>query len=81
MSISCHWLLVGDVVQGTLLKRHLISKRPGPDGRVEYFGWQDLYVGNELTFYGRCVWLWPFAWDAIAPPAVIPGVGVCAARF
>ena len=43
------------VVQGTLLKRHLIAKRAASGDDVEYFGWQDLFVGNEVTFYGRCV--------------------------
>lgn len=39
--------------QGTLLKRHRIAKRAGADGSVDYYGWQDLVVGNEITFYGR----------------------------
>ena len=39
--------------QGTMLKRHLIGKRPVAEGDSEYFGWNDLFVGNEVTFYGR----------------------------
>ena len=40
-------------VQGTMLKRHLIAKRAASGADVEYFGWQDLFVGNEITLYGR----------------------------
>jgi hypothetical protein len=38
-----------------MLKRHLISKRPSVVGDVEYYGWQDFFVGNEVSFYGRFV--------------------------
>lgn len=39
--------------QGTMLKRHRIAKRAGAGGDVEFYGWQDLFIGNEVTFYGR----------------------------
>jgi hypothetical protein len=39
--------------QGTMLKRHLIAKRASAGEDVQYFGFQDLFVGNEVTFYGR----------------------------
>lgn len=41
------------LLQGTMLKRHRISKSVTPTGDVEYYSWQDLVIGNEVTFYGR----------------------------
>ena len=34
--------------QGVFLKRHRVPKSPG-----EFYAWQDLSIGTEITIYGR----------------------------
>jgi hypothetical protein len=43
------------LLQGTILKRQRVPKRATTTGEVEYFSFTDLAIGNEVTFYGRCV--------------------------
>ena len=40
--------------QGTMLKRHRVAKRADSvTGDVDFYGWEDLFIGNTVTFYGR----------------------------
>lgn len=66
LTLACVCLCL--CVQGTLLKRHRIAKRSVPGAEPEYYTWEDLVIGNEITIYGRCVF-------TLHPPGGC--VGVC----